>query len=91
MSATVSQFVHLHSSDFWRWHGFVLSGLWLFGSTVSTVMKQSKMKYHHIPHLIVDYVSFIFMAVSVYLMVPQLHLLMKGSNMQIIHVVGGMR
>ncbi len=63
----------IHSDNFWRWHGFVLSILWMLGSAIGITLKKKKLNYHIAIFFLVDYVSLFFMATAIYLIVPRLH------------------
>ena len=63
----------VHSPDFWKWHGFVLSVLWLFGSSLGIYFKKKSVKLHLLTYFVVDYVSLFFMGAAIYLIYPRLH------------------
>ena len=70
-AVTVAEFIA--SKEFWIWHGFVLSGLWVLGSALGIFFKRFSTTLHAMTFVIVDFTTLFFAGSALYRVSSHIH------------------
>lgn len=79
----------LHSKQFWYWHGFVLSVLWVLVSAIGILAKRFNTKVHVLLFIIVDFTTVFFAGFALYRVSSGFSNFIEWSPLKQGHVVGG--
>lgn len=77
------------SSEFWIWHGFVLSFLWVIVSALAIFAKRFSLSLHLLLFVIVDFTTLFFAGAALYRVLPGFSSFADWSALKKAHVLGG--
>ena len=84
---SVTKFIH--SSDFWIYHGFVLSGLWVLASAFGIFIKRYSTILHVLTFASVDFTTLFFAGSALYRVFPHINHFMEWNIIKQGHIAGG--
>lgn len=79
----------IHSKEFWLWHGFVLSGLWVLGSALGIFVKRFSTQLHLLIFVIIDFTTLFFAGSALYRVSAGFSNFMDWPLLKKGHVTGG--
>lgn len=62
----------IHSKEFWLYHGFVLSGLWVLFSAFGIFIKKYNTLLHVLSFAIIDFTTLFFAGSALYRVAPHM-------------------
>lgn len=69
ITTTISSFVY--SPEFWAYHGFVLSGLWVILSAFAIAIKSKNTLLHVLSFAIIDFTTLFFAGAALFRVFPK--------------------
>lgn len=79
----------IHSKEFWIYHGFVLSGLWLLASALGILVKKFSTQLHLLIFMIVDFTTIFFAGSALYRVSENFFSFTEWPLLKKGHVIGG--
>lgn len=79
----------IHSKEFWLYHGFVLSGLWLLASSLGIFLKRFSITLHLLVFFIVNATTIFFAGSALYRVSAGFPNFMEWPLLKKGHVIGG--
>lgn len=79
----------IFSKQYWDYHGFVLSGLWVLVSAVAILAKKLNTTFHVFLFVMVDLLTIFFATTAIYRVSYNVHTFFEWSPLKQCHVIGG--
>lgn len=79
----------IYSNEFWMWHGFVLSFLWVIVSALAILSKRFSIQIHLTLFALVDFTTIFFAGSALYRVSGGFSSFSEWSTLKKAHVTGG--
>lgn len=79
----------INSKDFWIYHGFVLSGMWVFLSALAILLKKVNTQLHVLLFILIDAITVFFAGAALWRVSASFHLFNEWPLLKKAHVCAG--